>query len=241
MTASKVIYYLHIPKGGGSTFVRMATQNADPFVPNKNGNPIFPTGELVRFWEWSEESQLRFLAAGPHTFVANETGLGETPPRSEEIVYVTILRDPLDRYLSGYRHSYSLGYDEHRSFSAFVRAAVELQPTSRRHNLMVRMLGGVPSERSVEQGHLTLARERLARFDLVLSLDALARDLHEMRRYGWRDVSTRRFRRGTRTNSDARAELRADPEGLAALKELEKHDLELWSGWRRQMRGNADD
>ena len=63
---TKTIYYLHIPKAGGSTFVKMATHNADPFVPNRNGNPVFPTGDLVRFWEWSEQTQLRFLTAGPH-------------------------------------------------------------------------------------------------------------------------------------------------------------------------------
>lgn len=235
---TKTIYYLHIPKAGGSTFVKMATHNADPFVPNRNGNPVFPTGDLVRFWEWSEQTQLRFLTAGPHTFVANETGLGATPPRSDRIAYVTILRDPLDRTLSGYRHLRSLGYEKQRSFSAFVRAVDARRP--RRHNAMVRMLAGVPIERSVGHGDLTLAMERLARFDVVLTLDAFGSELRQMRRYGWRQLSPRRFRRGTHTNSDTRAELRDDPEGFAILKELEKYDLELWTTWRKRAGGRAD-
>ena len=239
MTETKTIYYLHIPKGGGSTFVRMATHNADPFVPNKNGNPVFPTGDLIRFWEWSEQAQLRFLTAGPHTFVANETGLGATPPRSDQIAYVTILRDPLDRTLSSYRHLRSLGYQKQRNFSDFVRAASDQRP--RRYNLMVRMLAGAPIERSVEHGDLTLATERLARFDVVLTLDAFGSGLRQMRRYGWRHLSPRRFRRGTHANSDARAELRGDPEGLGILREREKYDLELWTTWSGRNGGRAND
>ena len=204
----RMIYFLHIHKSGGSTFVNLAKKNGENLHdPNKNGNPYDENDNIIRFWQYDKEKLLNFFDTKNFTFCANETCLRHHH-LDPKIKYVTVLRNPVDIILSCYHHQ-TRGTGSKKSFNQFIDEEVLLErgklALQRNENLyfngpLIYYLTGC---RDAE-----LARDRLKNFDAVIFVDNYAKDIDVMEQVaGWNILDVEEHRVGTMRNSNAREEL----------------------------------
>lgn len=229
------LYFLHIHKGAGTTFVNLARANGVRLYPkNKNGNPHLSSDvSKLRFWTWSPGDQLAFLRSGAAEMYCNETVIGPTMLSDPGFAYVTVLRDPLDRTLSQYHHHCRAHGITDVTFGDFIRKAKA--PWLR--NYITKQFAETNARpKDITEHDLQVAKKRLAQFDLVLHQGTLSDDLSQLRAYGWNDIDAAAHRKGTRANSNARAMLKDDPVALRLLEEMNEYDLRLLEFYHRDLR-----
>jgi hypothetical protein len=229
---SPMIYFLHISKCAGSSFIALARRNARLFQPNANGNPINPvSGERVKFWRWTPKEQHYFLSSPAWDLVANENQLGPRVKFLDGVSYVTILREPLDRLFSAWQFAVEKPGKEEpleergRKYAQFLRA----DGLQWRRNYLLSTI--TYQERHNGRERLAIAKQRLEQFDHVFLMDTLAADVGAMAREGWThlDLPWRNTAApGEVSWSAARAALRDYPDLLQALIAHNQEDIELY-------------
>ncbi len=228
-----MFYFLHISKCAGSSFIQLARKNVPLYFPNANGNPLNPlTGEFLKFWCWPPTEQCYFLTTPLWQLVANEREMGRDVPFIAGVVYVTILRDPLDRIFSAYQFSVERPYKErpleergHR-FASFLK----YHGTTWRRNSLLRTLTYRARDNGWER--LELAKQRLEQFDHVFLRDNLGSDIDVFARHGWTHLEfpwKNARAPGELKWSAAREALREYPELLEQLTDRNAADLELYA------------
>ena len=206
-----MIYFLHIHKSGGSTFVNLALKNGEKLhKPNKNGNPYDDKDKIIPFWDYDKDKLLKFFNKKDFTFCANETCLKQMHIDSK-IKYATVLRHPVDTILSCYHHELH-GSKSKVPFDKFFSMKILLE----RNKLAMQKY-----EKNYFSGPLTyylsggrdrqLAEERLRQFDAIIFLENYANDVKIMEKIaGWKVLDINKNRIGTRRNTNAKKELSKD-------------------------------
>lgn len=224
----RVIYFLHIHKSGGSTFVNLATKNKEKLhSPNKNGNPYDKDGKIIPFWNYDHAKLINFFETKNFTFCANETCLKQFHP-DKKIKYVSVVRHPIDIIISCYHHERH-GTKSNVTFEKFLENRMLLERNKLslqkyedlyfKHPLIYYFSGG---------SDLDLARERIRKFDAVILLDNYAEDIKIMEKVaGWKILDVNKHRIGTNRNSNHRKDL--SPKTLEKLNEKMKKDIDFFN------------
>jgi hypothetical protein len=229
---SLMIYFLHVSKCAGSSFIALARRNARLFQPNANGNPINPiTGDRLKFWRWTPKEQHYFLSSPVWDLVANENQLGPRMKFLEGVSYVTVLREPIDRLFSAWQFAVEKPGKEEpleergRKYAQFLRTG----GLQWRRNYLLSTI--TYQERRDGRERLAVAKQRLEQFDHVFLMDSLAADVGAMAREGWThlDLPWRNTAApGEVSWSAARAALSDYPDVLRDLIGENKEDIELY-------------
>lgn len=220
-----MIYFLHVHKGGGTTFVNVAYANVERFPhPNANGNPLTDKGEFIEFWEFDPDKRLEYLLQ--YDFISHEAPITRPLLKSDQIKYVTILRHPLDLIYSEYKHS-SAANPEVGSFENYIENAIWWNvPWSR--SPLINTFGADKGEQA--------AYLNIDQFHSVMFLDTFADDIQVMKELaGWNILDINKYRGGTTSNTDTRKELAGTPLLKRLEKELER-DIEFYHEMRMNWR-----
>jgi len=187
---AKPIYFLHVHKAAGSSLVRFAEDSGIKiFVPAVNGNPVDDSGHRLKLWlysssKWAQFSRQKLQPSG-FQFFANEEFLGKDFWRILPLFdFVTILRDPADRWLSDYFHQC-----EDRSMptaESLIAGLPDLPPrvvrTLRPNNLCLQLT----FPRASHWPAKTLSSEAIARlkhFRLIMFQSTLDADIHHFAQF----------------------------------------------------------
>jgi len=229
---SPMIYFLHISKCAGSSFIALARRNARLFQPNANGNPINPiSGDRIKFWRWTPKEQHYFLSSPVWDLVANENQLGPRMKFLDGVSYVTIVREPIDRLFSAWQFALEKPGNEEpleergRKYAQFLRTG----GLQWRRNYLLSTI--TYQERHNGPERLALAKQRLEQFDHVFLMDTLAADVGALAREGWThlDLPWRNTAApGEASWSAARAALSDYPDILCDLIGQNQEDIELY-------------
>lgn len=204
-----MIYYLHIHKVAGSTFVKMAENNGEILhSPNKNGNP-YDEDNIIPIWNFSHTQLKEFTTNKPYTFIANETCLNHFH-EIKDLKYISIIRHPIDIIMSNYHHTI---IDYHISLEEYLDT-----DTNYIKNPLIYYFSG--------SNNYQLALDRALRFDHILRLDRISEDIHCMKEFGWKELDTNRYRDGTRRNTNSKNEL--DKDIYIQLENKMKPDIDLY-------------
>jgi len=183
-----VIYHLHIHKAGGTSICLLAGRNGMITSPDNVCNGLPDQSCCGSYPE-------AFLRAHPYTFVANERAMPKF--RHDLFRYMTVIREPIARSLSHYRHV-------HES-KTFDEPAYEVWAMHQPDNWYVRHICGddcmhVPRGK-LGMVQLNVALQRLQQFDHVYILEKLNDDGFSRmgRDLGW----TGHMHTRVRSNNDA--------------------------------------
>ncbi len=158
-------------------------------------------------------------------------GLHDYLPGVSLIPYITLLRDPVNRFLSEYSHVLRDPADPLHAQVAVRRmgldAYIALCRKLGRDNLQTRMLSGVPPGGGDLEGCLAQAQENIARH---FSLAGLTEDMDNAlvllkRRYGWKPPY---YARANVSANPVRAQDIA-PQDLQAIQECHTFDARLYA------------
>ena len=235
-TLPPIIYYLHIHKGGGSSFIDLARKVGRAFFrPHKNGNPVFPfpdqkfsyNDRRIPFWRWAADLQRDFLLSCGADFICNERCLGDAVPWDERITMITTLRDPLDLALSNYKQRSRRGFfRQNEKFADCLRYG----KYTWLDNCLIRHF--VPEGKEmITDADLKLAKKRLEMFDLILFLDDYPRLPGVLSsRFGWslQASDLRHVLHGSGRVSRAKDELADDPDTLDYLQNRLAYDIAFY-------------
>ena len=154
MTPTPLHLFCHVPKTGGSTVTRVLVESLGlRYVAARpvNGRITYSNADLrrdLRVYPWAR-------CVGGHALKPH-AGL---TAQARDIRWVTLLREPVARYVSHYQHQYDRSHQRYRV------PLDEWQRKFDRSNLMVRSIAGEPN--------LERAKELLDRFEVVGRLEAL--------------------------------------------------------------------
>lgn len=101
-----MLYYLHIPRSGGTSTFFMLNNKLKIKENNLNGNWCDLSNNLIKFWEWDIEMQMQSFS--DIDIIFNESQLG-TYFFPEKVKYFTIIRNPIDIVLSIIQYNYCVG------------------------------------------------------------------------------------------------------------------------------------
>jgi len=256
----KIIYFLHIHKAGGSTFVNLARQNCTLYQPNANGTPVKildgssklreewivnpNTGfndkiinwKYIEFWKWDIYRQSKFFKKSNFDFIAPESSpfrkssLGNNMLPKEFVKYVVVLRDPLDLIVSSYYDRRIA--DDNSGKNKFGSLENFIMSYDKFKDWNNLLVRAFSSNFS--KPNLEEAKKRLLKFNALLFLDSYSQDIKIMKiKFGWNIIDTDKFREGTRINSNARELLKDKPNLLKRLQENNTIDLEFYEYAKR--------
>jgi hypothetical protein len=214
------MYFLHIHKAGGTTLCKLARQNGlrasdqncNVFVENKA--PC--CGATIT-------QQQRFAATTQYDLVANEKYMPHLLDYNC-YQYVTVLRDPRDRYVSHYLFARDVFFGQSKmgQFTDWLRR----QPD----NYMLRVICGewcktIPRGQ-LNHTHLEFAKQRLGRFSAVLVLESLNDGLRIMhQRFGWKTEPAKQINRGKSPDKPKLQEIARQDEFM----DMTTWDMELYA------------
>lgn len=223
-------YFLHIKKCAGTTLIGLA--NKQPYVkfhtPHANGNPAIDDPSLkgehryLRYWEFDDAKHKEFLFDPAYNFMANEVHLGDTFDHHPELVYFTILRNPVKRTMSHYYHmSHLKNFPEDHDIDAFIIDRLERAPMF--NNYMTLQITGRRAK-FFDADIYAEAIARLEKFDHIFFQETFSEDIEEFTDYGW-DMSLMTDR-NVRAKSQKRA--RPKPETLDLIAERNQTDQAIY-------------
>ena len=221
----KILYFLHFHKAGGTSICWSAKsngykvndgvggQNCNVFLPNKPNMPC--CGNTI-------QDQQNFAKSTKYTFIANERSM-YSEMDTVYYDYLTILRDPWDRYSSHYK------FARDNYFGEEVLGKFDVWAKNQPDNYMVRNLCG-PKCISVSRGklskyHLEYAKSRLEKFKIILILENLDEGMEILyNNFNWKRQEKSVHRQGYNNHK----EIVATDEIKNRLRELVTFDLELY-------------
>lgn len=155
-----VLIFVHVPKAGGTTLHTILARQYAPAATYRLD--IQHPGELQRFLELPPEARARIRCLRGHLPFGLHTQLPRPPH------YITLLRDPVERFLSQYRHclrapenAARLGFPPERSRS--LEAYLDLEIERRGLNFQTRFLCGAFDRTHPEAPYPPLPADALAR------------------------------------------------------------------------------
>ena len=187
-------WFHHFHKAGGTTMVNLAVANGERLPePHHNGNPVDERGEAIDYTRMSVEELASFTdrcVAQHITFVASEF---HTPDfdylaKREDVVLVTIVRDPLSRYLSNYNFDRYFGFNRAEDLASYPSGS---------HRAMCKpnyycnsLLGRHIDPPNLTEADTSEAQRRLALFDHVIRLGDFS-VLANNSLFGWPNIAMR--------------------------------------------------
>ena len=191
---NRLIWFHHFHKAGGTTMVNLAVANGERLPePHHNGNPVDERGGAIDYTRMSVEELASFTdrcVAQHITFVASEF---HTPDfdylaKREDVVLVTIVRDPLSRYLSNYNFDRYFGFNRAKDLASYPSGS---------HRAMCKpnyycnsLLGRHIDPPNLTEADTSEAQRRLALFDHVIRLGDFS-VLADNSLFGWQNVDMR--------------------------------------------------
>ena len=123
MTDKRIIWFQHMHKVAGSTFVNIAMNNSVQFyAPNLNGNPQYLAEEPgaketwleyntteIRYDRFPKEKLQSFINScikSEVQMIACEWGFPKEPLADARIMYITCFRDPWSRFVSNFSYDH---------------------------------------------------------------------------------------------------------------------------------------
>lgn len=222
------VFFVHLPKTGGTTTRRILDRQYRDFPRYEIGDDITGDIRAFRIQDWTVENKPA-LVQGHMSF-----GLHEYVPGTS--VYLTLLREPIGRALSDYHYVTSTPthpiykHVKNLSLVEYFQSGI----TGQLSNGQIRLLSGncltndvgVPSKRQMEQTDLELAVQNLAREFIAIGL--LERFDESLllfrRRLNWRwpfymkeNVTSRMYHRKDISNED-----------IETIRRLNVLDIELY-------------
>jgi hypothetical protein len=171
----KLIWFQHFHKAGGSSVIRLAQRNQWKFYPNhRNANPTDDNGNWIEFWNYDRSALNHWLNAVIRAnvdFIACEWGF--PPPEHfitrDDLVYLTVLRDPVQRLISNFLYDLS----RHHTKCPTVQHYVNLKSKWSYHQpeYYVRTLNGLSTAETITDDHLAQAIAILDRFEIVMVVE----------------------------------------------------------------------
>ena len=241
-----LLYFLHLHKCGGTTFIKAASENGHRFaLPGNAGmpflseewsavvQPFWPEGRIWEFWREPDKGGVfsrieRLLSAGV-TFVAQEYGSYDARLWGG-FVRVVCLRHPIDRLYSDFLHTQELGkIPTGISFIDWVQSGSDVLSAT----LYLEQLG---------HGDRARARAALEDFHVIILQEHYPETLAKMQRYGWRSTDPEKhFKSWTeRRTTTGRQVLAEHPKVLAYLEERCAADLRIYERAVELALGKAD-
>eukprot|EP00039_Didymoeca_costata_P008976 m.119160 g.119160 ORF g.119160 m.119160 type:complete len:325 (+) comp14306_c0_seq5:114-1088(+) len=249
----RIIRFVHIHKGGGSTIVKIAKKNKEIIGPyNGNIDPdlipgscwvwpdcksqginstsmhpaLVPTIKLLR---GSVEEQCAWMSGTRLTFIADEGGSPKHRFKQQGLKIFTMLRDPLDRFVSQYYHEQRGALGRQLDFP---KSAVEFASyLPQQQNFILRSLlksdAAINTDKITEED-LDAAKKLLTKeFDFVLLLENFEKTgrIILTKEFGWK--VDQGIRRGSHRQSNATEEL--TPDEVLQLRSLNRLDIELYN------------
>ncbi len=229
------LYFLHLHKCGGSTFIKAASANGHRFALPGNAGMPFESGTWSAvaqpFWKeahpwqfWKEQDagfvtgKIKEMLAAGVTCIAQEYG-PYAPQFWRKFTRVMCIRHPIDRLYSDFLHTREMGVKiaGDVSFEDWVGAGCPSISTT----LYVEQLG---------MGDLMRARRALEDFHVIIVLEYFTETLAHMRQYGWRSVDPEKhFKSWTpRRTATGRQALAEQPEILRLLERRCVADLQIY-------------
>lgn len=152
----RLIWFHHIHKSGGSSFVDLARKNGEKmyYKGDNNGNPVLEKDQKI------DQKFIDDTIENGTTFIATEWNF--EPVNDDKITYVTMLRNPLERLISHIAHLRRNGRQEH------IGQLVNLFG-----NTGTKVLAGygINDEINISEKDYDSASKHLDKFDIVLNLD----------------------------------------------------------------------
>jgi hypothetical protein len=231
------VIFLHIPKTAGAT-LRSAIHRQYPDRQTHQISTV-PSVEvsISEFKDFPPErrKEIRFLSGhgvfGLHSFLEGDTE------------YVTMLRRPISRVISGYH--YILRSPQHRLYEDVAEGGMSLHEyvssgvNQELDNQMVRRVVGIKGSEEPGEGTLDQAKENLNEwFGVVGLVECFDESLLLMKkRYGWGDVSYHR-----RNSAPDRPKKEDYPQHVVReIKQRNRLDAELYEYGKERLSGKLEE
>lgn len=215
---NQALVFLHIPKTAGTTLNRIIEWQYNPLsIFTIDPYRIRATPERLK--ELSEARRRRLRVVRGHLYY----GIHEFLPQGA--TYITMLRDPVARFLSSYyflqRRPLHPMHRKVKSEKIGIEDFIRLTP--RRQNMQCSLLGGIPSNGTCDQRTLEVAKENLAkRFSVVGLSERFEESLMLMAKtFDW-EVPFYENRKVAKTRPEV------EPAAVELIKEHNRLDLELY-------------
>jgi len=229
------LYFLHLHKCGGTTFIKAAAANGHRFaLPGNAGmpfsseawtavvQPFWKAGPVWEFWretDWEAvTAKIDTMLAAGVTCIVQEWGYYD-PRLWRRFTRALCIRHPIDRLYSDFLHMEEGGHHVARgtSFVDWVRAGVADQHA----RLYLRQLGA---------GSKEAALAVFSDFEVIVILEHYRETLAQMRRHGWASTdSEEHFKSWTpRRTKTGREELAAHADAFAALEERLAVEIQIY-------------
>jgi hypothetical protein len=221
--------FLHIPKTGGSTLHRIVDRQYPADAIYSIGLPVPERVEVFKVLPQADRARIRLLRG--HM----EFGLHEWLPRPS--VYVTVLRDPVERTLSHYSRARSRGRTEGLGLAEFLDAGLRIDLD----NGQTRWLSGTPyvAPGEVTPDMLAAAKANLETFAAVGIQESFEESLVLIARaLGWRKSLA--YRSANLTPGRSRVE-DLPASDLEALRRSNRLDEELYAFARERFEAQLED
>ena len=173
--SQRIIWFQHFHKAAGSSVVAAARLNGERFWPSHiNGNPTNSAGEQLTLSSYSKDQLSKFITQCKElgvTFIATEWALPQLDAlkQDDSTIIVTVVRDPLARFVSNFYYDLHNGYTTARSIQTYVNSSSR---TFTMDNYYCRILAKLDNRNStVTRREFETAKETLAKFDTVVSLE----------------------------------------------------------------------
>lgn len=122
----KLIWFVHFHKCAGTSFLELARLNGyKTYTNNQNGNPVDENGDVIELWKFCREKLDQFLydcKLSGITLIATEWGIPDLDylKNREDVELVTILRAPVQRYVSNFYFDVHHKFTSARSFQEYL-------------------------------------------------------------------------------------------------------------------------
>ncbi len=171
----RLIWFQHFHKAAGSSIVAAAQSNNECFWPaHVNGNPLDANGEQLDLACYSAEQLSRFIKQCQQrgvTFVATEWALPNIDVLKTDLAVklITVVRDPLTRFVSNFYYDLHNGYTPARSVESYVNTRAR---TFTMDNYYCRILAKIDNRIApITEAEYLLAKANLAKFNIIASLE----------------------------------------------------------------------
>lgn len=219
------IIFLHVPKTGGSTLHNIIFR----LYRKKDLHLVLNNRQAIAFHDLPMEERSRFKVMQGHQAFGHHTAF----PKPEEVQYISILRNPIDRVLSHYyyvlarpQHPY---HDRVKEQCNDVVDFVSSGLVNHIENLQVRMLSGnvdVPHG-SVTREMLEQAKANIENFDVIIGVQDYYDEYLMLlkQQLGWRQP----YYAKARVNKKRKRVDELDERSLNAIRKYSELDMELYA------------